>query len=82
MYIVYILKSEVTGRHYIGQTQDLTDRIRRHNESKSKSTKNRGPYKLIYTEEFNTRSEAVRREKYLKSLKGKLGNIVGAWRRG
>ncbi len=64
-YTTYILQSE-SGRFSIGQTRDLQNRLRRHNSGRSKFTKSRGPWHLVYSEQFSTRSEAVQRELELK----------------
>ena len=69
MYYLYILQSDTTSRFYIGQTQDVPERLAYHNANYSKSLKNRGPWRLLYTEQYKTRSEAVRRESQLKSWK-------------
>ncbi len=69
VYCLYILQSESTGRYYIGQSQDVTERLAYHNANYSKSLKNRGPWKLVYTETYSTRSAAVRREREIKSWK-------------
>jgi putative endonuclease len=66
---VYILRSESSGRHYVGQTHDLKKRIAYHQANYSKALKNRGPWKLLHVEEFATRSEAVRRERHIKRQK-------------
>ena len=71
MFFVYILKSLSSGRYYIGQTSNLDHRLNRHNENKVKSTKNQGPWKLCYHEQYQTRSEAMKREIHLKSLKSR-----------
>ena len=71
-FFVYILQSLKDNRFYIGQTNDLNDRIKRHNAGQVSATRNRKPLKIVYTETFATRSEAMQREKYLKSLKGGL----------
>jgi putative endonuclease len=71
MYYTYILVSESKGKLYIGQTNNVQARVLRHNKSKNFSTKNRGPWKLIFSKEFESRSEAMKFEKYLKSLKSK-----------
>jgi len=75
MFYVYVIKSENSDKTYIGQTSDLEKRLRQHNDlgnNFSKYTKrNKGPWKLIYKEEVSTRSEALRREKFLKSGKGR-----------
>jgi putative endonuclease len=67
---VYILKSELTDVYYIGSTQNVQERLNLHNSAKARWTKRHQPWVLEYYEEFTTRSEAVRREKYFKSLKG------------
>ena len=69
VYYLYILQSERTSRFYIGQTQDVPERLAYHNANYSKSLKNRGPWRLVYTEQYKTRSEAVLRESQLKSWK-------------
>jgi putative endonuclease len=66
----YVLRSKRDGSFYKGQAGDVDERLRRHNQGDSRPTKNRRPWKLVYTEEYDTRSEAVRREQFLKSPKG------------
>jgi len=58
------------NKFYIGQTKNLVARLERHNAGKVLSTKGRTPLSLVYSEQFSTRSEAVKRESFLKSLKG------------
>lgn len=70
MYFVYILKSFKDNHYYIGQTGNLDKRIEMHNNGQIQSTKHRAPFALIKNEIFNTRSEARKRENYLKKLKG------------
>jgi putative endonuclease len=75
MFYLYILESEVSGRLYIGQTNDLQDRLHRHNSNENLATKNKGPWKVLFF--FGVRiqsgSSALGEEiKILeKSLKGK-----------
>ena len=71
MYYTYILKSLSSKRYYIGHTNNLDLRLKRHNENQVTSTKNRGPWELVYFEEYETRSKAMYRERYLKSLKSR-----------
>ena len=66
---VYVLRSETTGRLYIGHTKDVGRRLREHESGQSPSTRRRGPWTLIYSEAFATRGEAMRHERWLKSLK-------------
>ncbi len=70
MYHVYILKSQKTSRYYIGSTGNLLDRLVRHNSGRSKSTKKEMPWKLVYSELYSSRKEAVKREKQIKSHHG------------
>ncbi len=72
MYYTYILFSETTGKLYIGQTNNLEVRIKRHNAGKNFSTKSGSPWELIFSKSFNTRSEAMKYEKYLKSIKNNI----------
>lgn len=69
MFWVYILKSKKTYGYYIGQTSNLLKRFKDHNSGKGKFTKSGLPWDLIYSEEFHTRAEAMKREKHLKSYK-------------
>jgi putative endonuclease len=71
MYYTYILKSDKTDKLYIGHTENIERRISEHNSNQSKSTKNRGPWNLIYKKEFPSRSEAMKFETKLKSIKNK-----------
>jgi putative endonuclease len=71
MYFVYVIKNN-QDRWYIGQTNNIKFRLERHNNNEIKSTKNRGPWKLFHSEKFETRSEAMRREEFLKSGRGRL----------
>jgi len=75
MCYVYVIKSESSNKIYIGQTADIDKRLKQHNDpynNYSKYTKqNKGPWKLIYKEEVASRSEALGREKFLKSGKGR-----------
>ena len=69
MFHVYILQSEKNKKYYIGSTSNLENRIKRHFEGRSKYTRKYLPYKLIYTEVYETKREALSRERYLKNLK-------------
>jgi putative endonuclease len=69
MFYVYVFKSEKDGSFYIGQTGDRDKRVAAHNEGRSRWTKSKRPWMLVYSERYPTRSEAVKRERYLKSLK-------------
>ncbi len=82
MYYAYVVRSESTGKIYIGQTEDKDKRLRQHNDinfdRRSYTKLNKGPWKLVYQEQYETREEALRREKYLKSHHGRdwLRNVM------
>lgn len=71
MYHVYILKCH-DGTLYAGSTNDLQKRIETHNLGKgAKYTRGRLPVKLVYSESFTTKGEALKREMSLKRLSRK-----------
>ena len=71
MYTVYVLRCLKNNYRYIGQTNNLNKRLDEHNSGLSKSTKNIRPLVLDYSEEYATRSKAMKRERFLKSGKGR-----------
>jgi len=70
-YYLYILRNP-SGRNYIGQTKNLSDRLERHNKGHVKTTRNNGPWRLVYSEKYDTRSEAIIRERQLKKWRRSL----------
>jgi putative endonuclease len=79
-YWVYILYSESTGSYYKGQTQDIEERIIRHNNGYEKSTKKGIPWKLIWKTEKADRSSAMRLEKKLKNMtRSKLIDFINKY---
>jgi putative endonuclease len=71
MFHTYVLRNESTGHFYIGSTSDLGRRIDEHRADLATATRNRGPWHLVHSEEYATRSLAVRRERYFKTGKGR-----------
>ena len=71
MWYVYVLKSKIIDRSYIGSTNNLQKRILTHNAGKNKSTKYGMPWKIIYCEVGVNKEDARAREKYLKSGMGR-----------
>lgn len=72
-FVVYILYSDKHDIHYVGYTSDLESRIKSHNELCTKGfTLKYRPWRLIHTESFITKTEAMKREKYLKSGVGRV----------
>ncbi len=80
-YFAYVLKSQIRGFIYVGSTQNVDKRILLHNQGKVRSTKAYRPWQLLEVHSFDTRSEAVRYELFLKQhqrkekLKYKYQNI-------
>lgn len=83
MFTVYAIVSESTDKIYIGQTINLAERLKQHNANDlthlGQFTKqNKGPWTLAHKEEFETRTEALKREKQLKSYRGRqfIKNLI------
>jgi len=68
---VYVLKSEINGRHYIGSTENWHIRLQQHNRGLCRSTKAYRPWNLIYKEKFSSRTEARKRENFFKTGVGR-----------
>src|SRR5688500_4020809 len=66
LFSVYVLRNP-SGRLYIGQTQNLEQRLQEHRDGLSRWTSNRRPWELVFSVTFVSRSEAMRRERALKS---------------
>ena len=70
-FFVYILYSKSANRYYIGQTNNIVDRLKRHNLGQVGSTKSYVPWELHFSLEVPTRKDAVKVERYLKNLKSR-----------
>jgi putative endonuclease len=68
---VYILQSDSTRRFYVGSTSDIEKRLGYHNAGKCRSTRKRGPWRIVHTEPFETRGEALIREQHIKAMKSR-----------
>ncbi|OGM99100.1 MAG: hypothetical protein A2817_01225 [Candidatus Yanofskybacteria bacterium RIFCSPHIGHO2_01_FULL_39_8b] len=72
MFTVYVLKSLKNEKRYIGYTSKKLDiRLAEHNSGNSSWTRNNGPFQFVYQEEYQTKTEAIKREKFLKSGQGR-----------
>ena len=71
MYHVYVLLSLRDNKFYIGFTNDIKRRIKEYDQGKNISTSCRLPLELIYFEAHRNKKDAMRRERYFKSAKGK-----------
>jgi putative endonuclease len=68
-FYTYILFSEKLNKHYIGQTNNLENRLKRHNNHQEKYTRKGTPWKLLCAVEVESRAEAMKLEKKLKNFK-------------
>ena len=77
-YTVYVLRSLRDWGFYVGITDNLRNRMMKHERGGVRSTKHRQPFVLVYTECCSSRVEARSREKFLKSGPGHqyLGQVV------
>lgn len=66
-FYVYILFSLRDNKLYIGYTEDLRARIKKHTSGRVRATKNRKPLILIHYEAFSNKKDAKARERFLKS---------------
>lgn len=71
MFYIYILKSKIDNKLYTGFSKDLKKRIKDHDNGNVDSTRKRRPLELIYYEAYSEKSLALKREKFLKTTKGK-----------
>ena len=71
MFWVYVLKSDVTGRRYTGSCGDLDHRLHEHNAGQNPSTRHGVPWTLVHSESYRSKVEAVQRERFLKTGRGR-----------
>lgn len=73
MYFVYVIYNKDSDKFYIGQTRNIRERLDLHNKGTFSGYTSRfqGKWELIYKESAATRSEALKREKQLKSFRGR-----------
>jgi len=71
MFTVYILFSEKLNKYYIGFTSDLNARIIRHNQGGKSFTGKTNDWKIVYSEEFEEKTEAINRETQIKGWKSR-----------
>ncbi len=73
MYTFYILYSKVKNRYYIGFTgNEIEERLRKHNSNHKGFTGKAGDWSIVYSEKFNEKKVAMRKEKEVKGWKSKI----------
>jgi predicted GIY-YIG superfamily endonuclease len=70
---VYVLRSSLTGRHAIGSTANLEQRIAQYTSSPRQLATSEAPWECVYVEIMDGLDEARKRATYLKSLKAPQG---------
>jgi len=70
-YFVYILQSEKDGTFYIGSSQDPFHRLKKHNAPHKGYTSKKQPWKIVYSEKFEEKQDALIRERFLKAQKSR-----------
>ena len=72
MFSVYVLRSLKNNKRYVGYTsKDIFKRLKEHNNGCNKWTRQNSPFKVIYSENYNLKTEAIKRERFLKSGQGR-----------
>jgi len=70
-YIVYIIYSAKLDRYYIGYSEDVEERLLQHNSGLSTYTAKANDWELKYTQHFDSRTEAMKRETEIKKKKSR-----------
>jgi len=70
-YFVYIIQSKKDSIYHIGSSQDLDERVERHNQGRSKYTKAKRSWQLVYWEKHQDRAAAMKQEREIKARKSK-----------
>ena len=72
MFTVYVLKSLRNNKRYVGFTSKTAEqRLDDHHRNRNQWTKNNKPFIVVKTEQYETKTEAIKREKFLKSGQGR-----------
>ncbi len=71
MHYLYIIHSKKTCRFYIGQSANVENRLGKHNKGHSNATKHGVPWELKRVIEFDSKSEAIKAENWLKRMKSR-----------
>ena len=72
MYHVYVLKSKKNAKRYVGYTgKTVEERLKEHNAGTNQFTRQNGPFELLYSEDYEDKAFASKRERFLKSGHGR-----------
>jgi putative endonuclease len=80
-YYVYILQSMKDFSFYAGHCEGLDNHMSKHFDGFSKYTASKGPWRLVYFEKYNSRSDAIKREKAIKNRKSRkyVMELIESW---
>ncbi|MBC8053310.1 MAG: GIY-YIG nuclease family protein [Sphingobacteriaceae bacterium] len=81
MYTVYILYSTILNKYYVGCTSSLEDRLKKHNTNHAGFTGGKHlDWELKYSEQYDNKSEALKREKGIKRWKSRkmIEGLIGS----
>ena len=83
MFFVYIIQSLKDNSFYVGQCEDLDKRISKHNDCFSRYTSGKIPWRLVYFEILESRTEAIKRETEIKKRKSRLylEKLIHNWKK-
>jgi len=70
-YYSYIIYSQTRDRYYVGSSSNPEQRLERHNQGATPSTRSGRPWKLMYVEQYASKTEALKREKDIKRRKSR-----------
>ncbi len=71
MFKLYILYSKQIDKYYVGHTANIELRLQRHNEGSTRFTSQTNDWIIVYTETYNTKGEAMKRENEIKRKKSR-----------
>ncbi len=72
MFYTYILYSDSLDRYYIGSTENLEERLKKHNNKNKGFTNRSSDWQIVYTKSFDLKSEAAAFERQIKNWKSKI----------
>jgi putative endonuclease len=70
MYYTYIIETLNEKHRFIGHCRNLKSQLNQHNSRNVKATRDNRPWRIIYSEKFKNKNDAISREKYFKSISG------------
>lgn len=78
MYFVYILYSDALDKYYIGSTSNIDERLKKHLSNHKGYTSKAKDWELVYSEEYDTKTLALKRERQIKNWRSRkmIGKLI------